>query len=198
MLKTFKGLLKRISRGFVREPKRGVFILGGDIAQNGQDYTDLIEALRSAKHGDHIFIVLLENEGGIANVGYQLHDEILNSKAVIHTEARMWSASAALDVLFSGDYVYIPKHHSPVGFGIAHLSYTGSANWKIRDPYTMRSDIERMQFYRPFLTEEQWKRVCEGEDVALHGKLMCSMSPDVHREGEDYCVIKRNKKFDKN
>lgn len=197
----FKGLRDWLNRiqghGFVNQPRSDVFILGGDIGLNSENYSSLVQALRKAKEGDKIYIVLLENEGGLANIGYNLHDEIMDCKGIVHTEARMWSASAALDVLFSGDYVYIPKHNSPQGFGVAHLSYVGSAYHKIRDPRTMQEDMEKMQFYRPFLTDEQWQRVCDGEDVNLFGKEMCSIADKKTIEDDNHCVIKRNKRYDK-
>lgn len=182
--------------GFVREPMKNVFILGGDIELNRENYDGLLEALKSAKEGERIYIVLLENEGGEAYVGYELHDAMLESKAIIHTEARVWAASAALDVLFTGDYVSLPKHNGSEGIGVAHLSYMGSADHKIRDPQTMKEDEEKMQFYRPFLTEQQWARVLNGEDVSVFGAEACSIAKNKTVDDDHHCVIKRDKSYD--
>lgn len=178
------------SFGYIEHTKDNVFILGDGIGTGWENYEPLIERLHTAKVNERIYIILYKNAGGWATTGERLRDAIIESKATVYTESRIWTASAALDVLFSGKYVQIPKHNFRGGFGIAHLSFVpGPSGQKIRSAESMRTDIEYRWFYKSFMTQEQWERMTAGEDVSLYGTQVCALAKHKTVDNSEYCVI---------
>lgn len=181
--------------GAVLNPKEDVYILQGDIGMSFQNYVPLEARLDTAKKGDVIRIITYMNAGGVSYIGFELAEHIMSSKATVITEAQVWTASAALDVLFAGDYVIIHKiPANPVdekdSIGVAHLSFLPVGENKLRTEASIAADIKAMQFYRHFLSGAEWYRVTQGEDVYLYGTKLCANSKFKVKETTTYCIIK--------
>lgn len=181
--------------GAVLNPKEDVYILQGDIGMSFQNYVPLEARLDTAKKGDIIRIVTYKNAGGVHYTGLELSEHIMSSKATVITEARVWTASAALHVLFSGDYVII--HKTPANpidekdsMGVAHLSFLPVGENKLRTEASIAEDIKALQFYRHFLSDMEWYRVTKGRDVYLYGTKLCANSKFKVKETAEYCIIK--------
>ncbi len=173
--------------GWMTHPKQDVFILGNGMGTSGENYGPLYDALNRAGPGEKIYIILHGNRGGWSYTGESIYRAMKASKAVVVTESRILSSSAAMDVLFGGDYVII---HKNTKVGMAHLSFMGSFYNKIRTPWRMQSDIQRMQYYRPFMTADEWYRMTQGEDVNLYGNSICSLAKVKTVDNANMCVIK--------
>jgi len=180
--------------GYVANPKENVFILGGDIGMSYQDYTELKTRLANAISGEEIFIRLYMNRGGVSAVGEDLREAIMSSRATVITEARIQASSAALDILFAGDRVIllkVPFKGQRSAIAVAHLSFIPGPNWEhIRTPGMIASDIESMQYYRHFLTDDEWSRVKAGEDVWLQAADLCRQSRFKIVDTKSYCIIR--------
>ena len=185
--------------GWIRNPQPNVYVLGGNIGLTMQNYSVLERKLAEAKPGDKIRIILYNNSGGMAYIGEELHRAIESSKATITTEARLWAASAALDVLFSGEYLYLKKEpyvNRFIAIGIAHLSFIpGPNDTKLRTQASIDSDIQEMQYYRNFLSEDEWNRVKRGDDVYLYANTLCANAKIKIDEDEKHCLIKNPRVF---
>lgn len=186
LTKTFKSVSMKVS-GWISNPKQDVFILGEDIDMSGENYNGLLSALRDAKHGDKIYIILSGNGGGWAATGYEIHDAIRNSAALVTTEARGQVSSAALHVLFAGDYVNIPKNDT--GPYVAHMQFIGNMYHPLRLWFMVEEDKKREVFYKTFMTDDEYQRMMDGENVFLTGKGMCGHASNKIVDDADHCVI---------
>lgn len=172
--------------GYFVNPKPGVFILGGDMGQSGQNYDLLIGPLNEAQYGDKIYILIEDNGGGWTSDGDRIHKAIRNSKAIVTTESSGEASSAALHVLFAGDYIRVPKDKS---IHVAHLKFVGNMNWPIRFWYNIEAELEHLAYYRKFMSTLEWDRFKKGENVWLSGAGICASAPKKVVDDNQHCVI---------
>lgn len=172
------------SAKYVANPKENIFVLGDDMLGGKGQYAPLVKALDDSERGDQITIILRENNGGYVYNEYYIRDAILRSKARVTTIVDGWASSAAISVLFSGDYVRINKHEH---VGVAHLSSP-------RTPQSVAYDIHHSRFYKRFMTQKEWDRMVAGEDVVLEGKTVCkTASEHVVQEDRNFCIVQQDR-----
>lgn len=174
------------AEGYFLHPKPDVFILGGDMGQSGQNYSELIETLEHAHRGDKIYIIVEDNKGGWDADGKAIRAAIRGSRAIVTTESRGESSSAALHVLFSGDYVIIPKDDY---VHVAHLKFIGSMENPFRGWYNIPEEIQRMSFYKRFLNPKEWQIFVDGGNAWLTGAGICRTAPKKIKDDASHCVI---------
>ncbi len=141
-------------------------------------YTSLLNALDFASEGDHIYIVLENNDGGLLYTTERIKESIINTRATIHTSMIGRASSAALNILFMGDFITVPK----TIVGIAHLSN----NAKGYDSWI----IPKVAYLRSFMTPQEWQAFVNDADITLYGKRVCSIAKTKISETVSTCVLK--------
>lgn len=168
------------------------FTLSKDIYGSLARYQPLIQALTTAHEGDTITIVLDHNDGGYVANEYMVLEAVNQSKATVITRIKGWASSAAFSIWVGGDRVVIPKISEIGTVGVAHLSSPRTA-------HSIERDIRYSQFYKRFMTVNEWNRMVAGEDVYMDGKRMCDSARDsVIEDTAKYCVVKTERHFDFN
>lgn len=141
-------------------------------------YYNLINALNDAKQGDKIKIVLKDNPGGLIPTMRGILTAMKNTKATVTTTYQGYASSSAMDILFSGDTIIIPKQF----VGTAHLSSTD----KGRDFWL----IPILSHLEPFMTQQEWQSFTNDGDVPIYGQTVCRVAPHKIEDAAGYCILK--------
>ncbi len=167
-----------------RNTKEGthVFVLTQGIYLDWYYYS-LLDALASAERGQKIKIILKSNPGGLIPTMTKLLAGMRDTQATVITEVQGYGSSCALDILFSGDIIIVPKSTLLEGnaLGVAHLSSNDKGNdfWLITE----------LIHLKPFMTSQEWDSFTTDGDVTLYGKTICNVAPHKIRDAPEYCVL---------
>lgn len=175
------------SYGSVYEQKPNVWVLEDGVGLEGEDYIPLITALTQADDGDIIIIILKNNPGGYVIEAEKIQYAMRYTKAIVMTTVVGQASSAALRILFSGDYILIPKDGTLM---MNHLKYyIGKNGDKLRSASMVRSDRKKVTSHRQYLTADEYARLMGGEDVFLHGASICKNAYSVIVNTAEDCLI---------
>lgn len=170
----------------ILRPSFNSFVLTGNIGGYpsliSPDYSALLERLQDAKPGEKIFITLKENHGGWISSMLQIVRAMKHSRGTVYTTYEGQASSAAMDILFAGDVVTIPK----MWVGVAHMTADG----KGCDGYL----CPILAYYKQFLTREQFYEFMHDADLNIYGEEVCKVASGKIKDTASYCVIRTRRR----
>ena len=151
---------------------------GFDFA-HATEFMTAIDALKHAKKGDIITLVVDENWGGADNILFAVINTIKESKAEVIITLNRFGFSCGSFILAFGDYTYLPNN-ALLGFHTgSYLGEDGNRH-KISIDDLSRSSLAGyivylllMRHYEGYLTPAERRRTDKGEDVFVTGREIC-------------------------
>jgi len=196
-----------------------IYVLKDQVSLNNSKYLPLMRALESAKKGEVIKILIVNNRGGSVVTMNMITNKIKTSKALVKIYTDGYIASAAAYLAFQGDITYMPYRtrvlfhtgsvclgemcfrlapsirHSMPSFYQYYLSSIKNQKWIYKPGLICLHP--GMCMYNPFkrtvVSRKYWEYFKTGEDAWTNGREICSNMRGwikQTRNGDKYCVMK--------